>query len=188
MTIGTRYGLKGWPWIEDTHSWVEPTATCVMALRGAGHGQHDRVREAVRMILDRQLPHGGWNVGNTIVFGNELHPMPEGTGSALASLAGVVDEAEVARSLDYLHGEVDRLRTPISLGWGLIGLAAWGRWPVEGSSSGRTVFSEPRPIWRLRYIFALSADVWVALPVTPKAYSPLLQRLSSSTASVVASS
>lgn len=29
--------LKGWPWINDTHSWVEPTATCVMALRVTGH-------------------------------------------------------------------------------------------------------------------------------------------------------
>ena len=50
--------LRGWPWIEDTHSWVEPTATGVMALRMAGHGQHDRVHEAIQMLLDRQLPHG----------------------------------------------------------------------------------------------------------------------------------
>lgn len=126
--------LKGWPWVEDTHSWVEPTATCVMALRVAGYGQHDRVHEAIRMVLDRQLPHGGWNAGNTIVFGKELHPMPEGTGSALASLAGEVDESKVVRSLDYLQGELPRLRTPISLGWTLLGLAAWDRWPSNGAA------------------------------------------------------
>jgi hypothetical protein len=85
------------------------------------------------MLLDRQLPHGGWNAGNTIVFGHELHPMPEGTGSALASLAGVVEKRRVARSIDYLEGEVERLRTPISLGWSLIGLAAWERWPARGA-------------------------------------------------------
>src|SRR5262249_9959968 len=28
--------LRGWPWIEETHSWVEPTAMCVMALRATG--------------------------------------------------------------------------------------------------------------------------------------------------------
>ncbi len=124
--------IKGWPWIEDTHSWVEPTAMCVMALRATGHGQHDRVREALRMILDRQLPHGGWNVGNTLVFGRELYPMPETTGAALVALAGEVDRSEVARSIDYLRGEVDRLSTPISLGWSLLGLSAWDRSPANG--------------------------------------------------------
>jgi hypothetical protein len=105
-----------------------------MALRATGHGQHGRVREAIRMMLDRQLPHGGWNYGNTLVFGRELHPMPESTGAALTGLAGEVDRQTVSRSIDYLQGEVDRLRTPISLGWALLGLAAWGVWPSNGEA------------------------------------------------------
>ncbi len=117
--------LKGWPWVGDTHSWVEPTAIGIMALKTAGHGYHDRVKEAVRMVLDRQLPHGGWNYGNTLVFGKELHPMPESTGAALAGLSGSVDRDAILTSLQYLQGEVARLRTPISLGWSLLGLAAW---------------------------------------------------------------
>lgn len=121
--------LKGWPWIEDTHSWVEPTALSVLALRGVGYGAHDRVSEAIRMLLDRQLPHGGWNAGNSVIFGRELHPNPEGTGAALSGLAGVVNPERVARSIEYLQGEVDRLRTPVSLGWALLGLGAWGRRP-----------------------------------------------------------
>jgi hypothetical protein len=125
--------LRGWPWVEGTHSWVEPTALCLMALRAAGYGGHARASEAVRMILDRQLPHGGWNSGNTLIFGRELHPNPEGTGSALCALVGQVDRQTVTRSLNYLTDEVERLRTPISLGWSLIGLAAWGRWPAKGA-------------------------------------------------------
>jgi hypothetical protein len=125
--------LRGWPWVEGTHSWVEPTALCLMALRVAGYGGHARASEAVRMILDRQLPHGGWNSGNTLIFGRELHPNPEGTGSALCALVGQVDRQTVTRSLNYLTDEVERLRTPISLGWSLIGLAAWGRWPAKGA-------------------------------------------------------
>jgi hypothetical protein len=105
-----------------------------MALRAAGYGQHDRVLEAIRMILDRQLPHGGWNYGNTLMFGKELHPMPDSTGAALTGLAGAVDQDTVSRSLDYLQGEVDRLRTPISLGWSLLGLAAWDLWPLNGAA------------------------------------------------------
>jgi hypothetical protein len=126
--------LRGWPWIDNTHSWVEPTALCVMALRASGQGQHDRVSEAIRMILDRQLPHGGWNYGNTFMFRKELHAMPESTGAALTGLAGMVRQEKVAQSLAYLQGEVDRLRTPISVGWALLGLAAWDLWPSNGSA------------------------------------------------------
>ncbi|MEP6959714.1 MAG: hypothetical protein ABI980_13380 [Nitrospirota bacterium] len=126
--------LPGWPWIGGTHSWIEPTALAVIALKATGRGSHDRVRQAIQMILDRQLPHGGWNYGNTLVFGRELHPMPESTGAALTGLAGVIGQEKVARSIDYLQGEVDRLRTPVSLGWALLGLAAWDRWPSNGAA------------------------------------------------------
>lgn len=126
--------LKGWPWVDETHSWVEPTATSVMALRVTGNGHHDRVKEAVRMLMNRQLPHGGWNYGNTLVFGTELHPMPESTGAALAGVAGTVDREAVLPSLTYLHGQVARLRTPISLGWSLLGLAAWRMSPPNAAA------------------------------------------------------
>ena len=88
--------LKGWPWIDGTHSWIEPTALNVLALKATGHAQHERVLEAIRMILDRQLPHGGWNYGSTYVFGKEHLPMPESTGAALTGLAGMVGQEKVA--------------------------------------------------------------------------------------------
>ena len=124
--------LRGWPWIKDTHSWIEPTALSLIALRATGYGAHERVSEAIRMMLDRQLPHGGWNYGNTLIFGKELHPMPESTGAALTGLAGVVSREKVVRSLGYLKGAASRLVTPISLGWTLLGLAAWDLWPANG--------------------------------------------------------
>jgi hypothetical protein len=130
--VGHNTALKGWPWIAGTHSWVEPTALCLMALLAAGQGQHERVNEAFHMLLDRQLPHGGWNVGNTLVFGRELHPNPEATGAALAALAGATTRERVSQSIEYLHDEIDRLRTPVSLGWALWGLGAWNLWPSNG--------------------------------------------------------
>ncbi|WP_413934018.1 prenyltransferase/squalene oxidase repeat-containing protein [Nitrospira sp. BLG_1] len=123
--------IKGWPWVGDTHSWVEPTAIGIMALKTTGHGHHDRAKEAVRMVLDRQLPHGGWNYGNTHVFGRELHPMPESTGAALTGLTGLVERDAVRESLTYLQHKVTSLRTPISLGWSLLGLAAWNESPAN---------------------------------------------------------
>jgi hypothetical protein len=118
--------LKGWPWIAETHSWVEPTALSMMALRAAGYARHPRIEEATRMLMDRHLPHGGWNCGNTIVFGQELRPAPESTGTALHALAGLIPREKVQLSLDYLSKEVTHLRTPISLGWSLLALNSWG--------------------------------------------------------------
>lgn len=126
--------LKGWPWVDETHSWVEPTATGMVALKVAGYGHHHRVKEAVRMLLNRQLPHGGWNYGNTLVFGKALHPMPESTGAALAGLAGMAERDTVLPSLEYLQGKVERLQTPISLGWSLLGLAAWKLSPPNAAA------------------------------------------------------
>lgn len=124
--IGHDSTLKGWPWIEETHSWVIPTSLTVIALKGAGWGDHVRVVEAKRLLLDRQLPDGGWNYGNTSVFGQKLHPMPESTGMALNALADIATSNEVAPSLTYLRNRISRIRTPLSLSWGLMGLEAWG--------------------------------------------------------------
>ena len=98
----------------------------MIALRGAGYARHPRTEEGTRMLLDRQLPHGGWNCGNTIVFGQELRPAPESTGNALHALAGLIPREEVQLSLDYLSKEVTHLRTPIALGWSLLALNSWG--------------------------------------------------------------
>jgi hypothetical protein len=125
--------LKGWPWIAATHSWIEPTALSMIALSMAGYQRHPRVNEAVHMLMDRQLLHGGWNYGNTSVFGQELRPAPESTGAALHALAGSVVREDVQRSLDYLSKEVTHLRTPIALGWGLLGLNSWGASPPHAT-------------------------------------------------------
>jgi len=123
--------IRGWPWIADTHSMVEPTSMSLLALRVTGNREHERVQEAVRMLMDRQLPKGGWNYGNTLVYGRELYPQVENTGLALCALAGDVPPEEVRSSLDYLDASIQSLRTPLSLGWGILGLGAWGRRPIR---------------------------------------------------------
>jgi hypothetical protein len=123
--------IKGWPWVENTHSWIEPTSLAVLALKACGYAQHERVSEAVRMILDRQLPSGGWNYGNTFVFGKELPPIPECTGHALCALAGFTEPDSVRRSIDYLKREATRIRTPLALSWSLFGLTAWSKGPLQ---------------------------------------------------------
>ena len=123
--------IRGWPWIENTHSWIEPTSLSVLALNAHGYGKHERVAEAVKMILDRQLPEGGWNYGNTTVFGKKLRPIPESTGHALCALAGNADSDDVSVSINYLNREADRIRTPLALSWSIFGLAAWSNRPPQ---------------------------------------------------------
>jgi hypothetical protein len=106
----------------------------VMGLTSAEYGDHERTREARRMLLNRQLSAGGWNYGNTTVFDQELRPMPESTGMALNALAGAAPQSEVQASLDYLAGLAPRLNTPRALGWGLLGLGAWGARPNVAAS------------------------------------------------------
>jgi hypothetical protein len=121
--------IKGWPWIAHTHSWAESTALALMALKIAGYGGHERVKEAARLLLDRQLPHGGWNYGNTFVYEQELRPMPLSTGIVLNALRDQTSLATIQRSLTYVQSRVASLPTPRSLGWSLLGLGAWGARP-----------------------------------------------------------
>jgi hypothetical protein len=81
--------------------------------------------------MDRQLPGGGWNYGNTMVYDQTLLPQPDNTGIALAALASRVERREIQASLDYLQDRVVSLRSPRSLGWAVLGLGAWGQKPVK---------------------------------------------------------
>ena len=123
--------IKGWSWIEHTHSWVDPTALSIQALKVTGHEKHQRSSEALRMLLDRQLPRGGWNCGNTKVYGKELRPMPDSTGIALDALSGMVPLIKIRHSIDYLKNRLRKVRSPLSLGWGILGLGAWSERPAE---------------------------------------------------------
>ncbi len=123
--------LRGWPWVEGTHSWIEPTAIDLLALCATGHGDHPRAREAVRLLIDRLLAHGGCNYGNTTVLGQELVPHLEPTGLAMMALAGEDDPSgRVDRSLAYLAANISPRTTAASLSYALLGLAAHGRMPA----------------------------------------------------------
>jgi hypothetical protein len=126
--------IRGWPWIEKTHSWVEPTAMALLALESAGQSTHPRAEEGRRMLMNRQLEAGGWNYGNTRVYCVELRSSMESTGLALHALAGHVSAQDVQKSLDYLEAEAPATRGPLWLGWSVLALSAWGRRPagVEG--------------------------------------------------------
>src|SRR5687768_1552282 len=117
--------IAAWSYAEKTHSWVEPTAFAVAALKKAGLSQHERTRGGVRMLLDRLLPGGGCNYGNTYVLGQLLRPHVQPTGIALLALAGEQDPGgRIAKSVAWLRRSLGPETTASSLAWGLLGLTA----------------------------------------------------------------
>ncbi|MBK5297495.1 MAG: hypothetical protein JJE40_10085 [Vicinamibacteria bacterium] len=96
--------LQGWPWIDGTFSWVEPTALAVIALkrlRSMSEAQA-RVAEGQRLLLDRVCRVGGWNYGNANALGSQLEPQTPPTALALMALRDHADTDAVRRSRQYL--------------------------------------------------------------------------------------
>ena len=104
----------------------------VRALRTVGQSDHPRTTEAVRLLVDRLLPSGGANYGNTLVLGQELLPHVQPSGVVLWALEGLsIDDQRVQRSADYLLQNLGPATTAASLAYGVLGLSAVGRRPYE---------------------------------------------------------
>lgn len=126
--------IHGWPWVAGTHSWVEPTAINLLALKHVGYAQHRRAREAVLLLVNRLIDSGGCNYGNTVVFGQTLRPHLQPTGICLLALSDEEDSTgRIARSVDYLLRELSERTATASLCYGLLGLAAQGAFPEQGN-------------------------------------------------------
>lgn len=159
--LGHNTTLVGWPWVEGTHSWIEPTAWCLLAMKAAGRGAVPRAREAATLLIDRQLPNGGCNYGNTFVLGQELRPHLAPTGLVLLALAGETDASgRLGKSVDYVRAAIGPQTTALSLAYGALGLSAHEGLP-EGVEAWLAAAAErtrrrPGPLPRLA-LLALAA-------------------------------
>lgn len=144
-SIGHDTTLVGWPWVIGTHSWIEPTAFFVMAFHATERTGHARTRDAVRLLIDRQLPSGGCNYGNTLVLGNVLKPHPQPSGISLMALAPFVHQVDsteteipldrksklaIKQSANYLRSQIDQPLGTASRCFVTLGLAAQTQQPV----------------------------------------------------------
>ena len=155
--------IVGWPWVGHTHSWLEPTALAVLALRCVGQIDHPRAQEGLRLIRDRAIPGGGWNYGNSAAFERELRPQPAPTGLALLALAGIDDRSpQVNRALAYLEQVLPGTRSAQSLAWGLLALKAWGLCPREAqrwlAEAYARVAAIREPSTRIAYLLLAQSD------------------------------
>jgi hypothetical protein len=170
--LGHDTTLQAWPWVEGTHSWVEPTAINLLALKACGYAESDRCREAVRLLCDRAVPAGGWNYGNREVFGVPLRPHLQPTGMALSALVGEPSAArEVAAATAYLRAGLSAKVATASFCYGLIGLAAHGPEPKDAGiwleSAARRTLQQGAAPYQLA-LLALAAmgrqSPWLSFP------------------------
>ena len=117
----------GWPWISGSASWVIPTAFSVIAIKqftvcNRSEAPEKRIRLGVEMLLDRACVDGGWNSGNSVVYGVPLRAHFEATAIALLALQDEQRSELIQRSLAWLKKEVARVDSVSSLAWCILSL------------------------------------------------------------------
>jgi hypothetical protein len=125
--------LRGWPWIDGTFSWVEPTSWCLLGLkkwRGArtasAPGLDERIDEAERMLADRACVSGGWNYGNPNVFGRDLGAYAPTTAIALLALQDDRQRSDVATAARRLEALALSEPSLLSLGLSVVAMCILG--------------------------------------------------------------
>ncbi len=132
--VGHNTQLVGWPWVVSTHSWIEPTSLALLALRHCGFAEHERAVEAAELIVDRFLPEGGANYGNTIVLGQVLRPHVLPSAMSLVALHRISPlPVHLSSTLRYLRTELaNQPLATASLSWAIQAIVS-AEWelPVE---------------------------------------------------------
>jgi hypothetical protein len=131
--------LKGWPWMPETFSWVEPTSWCLLALKRAVRMAPARATDALRsriadgeaLLVDRVCESGGWNFGNSNAFGKSLPAHVPTSALGLLALQDKRDLAVIRRSLVFVEAHWRRELSGTALALSLLCLRIYGRPTAE---------------------------------------------------------
>lgn len=123
--------LKGWSWNPDAFSWVEPTAYALLALKKgrsvlSGPDVDGRIREGESLLYDRVCEGGGWNYGNTNVYGVNVPPYPEVTAVALLGLQDRRETSGHRSSVEAMRRMLPEVDSGFALSWAIACLAVHG--------------------------------------------------------------
>ncbi len=125
----------GWPWISSSASWVIPTAFSIVAIKqftvcNRSEASENRIHLGVEMLLDRACVDGGWNSGNSVVYGVPLRAHVEATAIALLAPQDEPRSELIQRSLAWLKKQAARVDSVSSLGWCILSLFVYQE-PIE---------------------------------------------------------
>ena len=117
----------GWPWVTGSASWVIPTAFSIIAIEqftvcNRSEESEKRIHLGVEMLLDRECVDGGWNSGNSLVYGVPLRPHVEPTAIALLALQDEQRIEMVQKSLSWLRQNAASVDSVSSLAWCILTL------------------------------------------------------------------
>ena len=117
----------GWPWVTGSASWVIPTAFSIIAIEqftvcNRSEESEKRIHLGVEMLLDRECVDGGWNSGNSLVYGVPLRPHVEATAIALLALQDEQRTKMVQKSLSWLRQNAASVDSVSSLAWCILTL------------------------------------------------------------------
>jgi len=117
----------GWPWVTGCASWVIPTAFSIIAIEqftvcNRSEESEKRIHLGVEMLLDRECVDGGWNSGNSLVYGVPLRPHVEATAIALLALQDEQRIEMVQKSLSWLRQNAASVDSVSSLAWCILTL------------------------------------------------------------------
>src|SRR6202142_4084776 len=126
----------GWPWISGSVSWVIPTAFSVIAIKqftvcNRSEASEKRIHLGVEMLLDRACIDGGWNSGNSVVYGVPLRPHVEATAIALLALQDEQRTEMIQKSLSWLRQNAAIVDSVSSLAWCILSLFVYQE-PIGG--------------------------------------------------------
>ena len=126
----------GWPWISGSASWVIPTAFSVIAIKqftvcNRYASSEKRIQLGVEMLLDRACVDGGWNSGNSFVYGVALRPHVEATAIALLALQDEPRTEVIHNGLSWLRQNAAGIDSVSSLAWCILSLFVYQE-PVVG--------------------------------------------------------
>jgi len=86
----------------------------------------ERIEQAELLIYDRMCDNGGWNYGNSEVFGEKLWPYPDTTALALIATHNHRERRENQISLGVLKDLAAKTNSGLALSWTLVCLAVYG--------------------------------------------------------------
>jgi hypothetical protein len=123
--------IQAWPWIDGTASWVEPTAWCLIVLKkmrsqSPSTGAVERIQDGERLLFDRVCRDGGWNYGNSEVYGQSLWPYVPTTAVGLLAMRDHRHHEIVTRSLEQLQKDVTNERSVVAVTITIICLRTYG--------------------------------------------------------------
>jgi squalene cyclase len=126
------HDLVGWSWAPNSSSWVEPTSYFITALKKTRHylsvdAYQQRVSQGELLIYDRMCENGGWNYGNSVVYGERLWPYPDVTAVALIALQDRRERRENQHSLRALGEMTNDAASGLALSWTAICYELYGQ-------------------------------------------------------------